>query len=58
LEEKPILVFMHGFGGSGALFFKIFKSLMERFCLIMIDIVGMGGSSRPSNFEKDSMSPQ
>mmetsp|Transcript_1625 Transcript_1625/g.2877 ORF Transcript_1625/g.2877 Transcript_1625/m.2877 type:complete len:214 (-) Transcript_1625:401-1042(-) len=49
---------MHGFAGSGALFFKILKQLTDHFCLVLIDIVGMGGSSRPENFDKHTFSPQ
>jgi pimeloyl-ACP methyl ester carboxylesterase len=49
---------MHGYAGSGALFFKIIKRLSEEFCLILIDIVGMGGSSRPPNFDKNKFTPQ
>lgn len=52
LEKKPILVMLHGFAGSGTLFFKVFQKLSEHFVLIMIDNIGMGGSSRPENFKK------
>ena len=50
-NTKPVLVLMHGYGGSGALFFKIIKALTEHFFLILVDIIGMGGSSRPDNFK-------
>lgn len=35
--------------GSGALFYEIYKPLYEHFCVIFIDLVGMGASSRPRN---------
>ncbi len=38
---------VHGYGGSSLMFYKIMKPLKERYRLIMIDIVGMGASSRP-----------
>ena len=43
---------MHGYGGSGIFFFKIMKPLIESgfLHLILIDIIGMGASSRP-NFD-------
>ena len=50
---KPILVLVHGYAGSGALFYKIMKYLSEKFVFILIDILGMGGSSRPDNYQKN-----
>ena len=57
-EKKPILVLLHGFAGSGTLFFKVFKKLSEHFVLITIDNIGMGGSTRPENFNKGGFGPQ
>ena len=37
----------HGYNGSVTLFYKSIKSLSEKFYLILFDIIGMGGSSRP-----------
>ena len=48
-QTKPVLVLMHGYGGSGALFYRILKSLSEHFCVITIDIPGMGASARPND---------
>ena len=56
-ESKPLLIFLHGFGGSGALYYKLFDHLMKHFVLITIDMVGMGGSSRPMNFDKKTLDP-
>ena len=56
LDLKPKLVFMHGFQGSGALFFELFKPLQQHFHCYFVDIVGMGCSSRPS-YDKNQ-SPQ
>jgi pimeloyl-ACP methyl ester carboxylesterase len=39
---------MHGYGGSGIMFYKIMKPLAENFHLILIDVIGMGASSRPA----------
>ena len=44
---KPVLVLIHGFAGSSALFYKIMRGLAEHFYVIMFDIIGMGSSSRP-----------
>lgn len=38
---------MHGYGGSGFCFSLILKDLAKHFHIIAIDILGMGGSSRP-----------
>ena len=45
--NKPSMVLVHGFGGSGTLFYKQLKGLAENFHVIVIDIIGMGSSSRP-----------
>ena len=41
------MVLVHGFGGSGSLYYKVIKGLAENFYVIVIDLVGMGSSSRP-----------
>ena len=46
-SSKPMLVIMHGYGASALIFWKILKSLREDYNLILVDILGMGGSSRP-----------
>ena len=45
-EKKPLMVFIHGYGASGALFYPIMKGLSEHYHLILFDIIGMGGSTR------------
>jgi pimeloyl-ACP methyl ester carboxylesterase len=47
------MVLMHGFAGGSALFFPIFKDLVKYFDLILIDNIGMGGSSRPNDFNEN-----
>mmetsp|Transcript_5592 Transcript_5592/g.9612 ORF Transcript_5592/g.9612 Transcript_5592/m.9612 type:complete len:227 (+) Transcript_5592:76-756(+) len=57
-QDKPKLVWIHGYASSGPLFFKIIKQLIEHFCVIFIDMLGMGGSSRPEDFFKDKFTPE
>ena len=38
--NKPTLVYCHGYGGSGALFFNLIKSLITKFYVIYIDMPG------------------
>jgi pimeloyl-ACP methyl ester carboxylesterase len=45
--DLPVLVLIHGYGGSGALFYKALSGLAPHFRTLCIDIVGMGASSRP-----------
>ena len=45
--NKQTLVLVHGYGGSGTLFYKVIKGLTENFYVIVIDLIGMGSSSRP-----------
>ena len=56
--DKPTLVLCHGYGGSGPLFFKVIAPLIEKFHLILIDIIGMGGSSRPKDYKEHKFTPQ
>ena len=51
--SSPKLVFLHGYCGSGSLFFKIFKPLSEHVCLIMVDHIGMGCSDHPQDYKRD-----
>ena len=44
---KPVLILIHGYAGSAALFYKVMKALADHFYVIMFDIIGMGSSSRP-----------
>jgi len=41
------IVIIHGYGASSMNFYKVIKPLSENYHLILIDIIGMGGSSRP-----------
>lgn len=43
----PKLVMVHGYGASGALLYKVWKHLQPHFNLYVIDLIGMGSSSRP-----------
>ena len=53
-RSKEKLVLVHGYGGSGVMFWPIIKTIAEHFHLIMVDILGMGGSSRPKVSIKDA----
>ena len=45
--ENPPLVLVHGFGGSGSLYYKNMKNLAKNFYVISLDMIGMGSSARP-----------
>lgn len=45
--NKQTIVLIHGYGASTMNYYKVMKPLSENYHLIMIDIIGMGGSSRP-----------
>ena len=49
-DSKPHIVIVHGYGGSGMIFFKMFKQLAEKFHVYLVDLLGMGRSSR-NDFE-------
>jgi cardiolipin-specific phospholipase len=58
IGTKPILVFMHGYAATCALYFAIFKRLSEKFVIICVDHCGMGTSSRPDGHYKIHQEPQ
>ena len=43
----PKIVLVHGFASGSGFFYLILKALSETFQIYMIDLLGMGGSSRP-----------
>ena len=57
-SNLPKLVVLHGFGSSGGHLFKIYKRLSERFTLYFVDMLGMGASDRPDNFNFASTAEQ
>ena len=46
-KTKPQIILIHGFGGSALIFFRLFKQLKDKYHVILIDLLGMGWSSRP-----------
>ena len=54
-EDKPTLVMIHGFGAAGVMFFALFKSLLEHFRIVTVDLLGFGGSSRVQISDEVSM---
>jgi abhydrolase domain-containing protein 5 len=58
-RTKPKLVLIHGYGASSVAFWKIVETLSENYHLIMIDIIGMGASSRPVfEFDDNNMADE
>ena len=45
--DKPILVLVHGYGGTGTEFYYLFPLLSLNFRVIVFDLIGCGSSSRP-----------
>lgn len=50
-SQKPVLVIMHGYGGSGSVFYNVLEYLTPHFCVIFVDLTGMGGSSRVNDID-------
>lgn len=46
----PPLILLHGYCGASMIFYKLLKRLSEKYYIIMIDLLGMGRSSRPRFF--------
>lgn len=49
----PKIVMIHGFGGGGAVFFKMIHHLSRFFEVITVDLLGMGASGRPDYTQMD-----
>ena len=50
---------IHGYGQASALFFPILGILSRYFDIFLVDVVGMGCSSRPTDFELgDAATPE
>ena len=47
------MIMIHGFAGSGALFYKMAAHLKEHFRVMTIDLLGMGCSGRPNYLAGD-----
>ena len=48
--EKPPLVMLHGYCGGGVVFYKLLNELTPNYHVYMVDLLGMGQSSRPPFF--------
>jgi len=46
-EKNPPIVFLHGYCGAGMIYFKIVKDFAEHYRVYILDLLGMGHSSRP-----------
>ena len=46
--HKPLVILLHGYGGSGICYFTIVKELAEKYDLMLVDLLGMGRSCRPT----------
>ena len=46
-KSNPQIVLIHGFEASSMIFFKMFQRLKKNYHVILIDLLGMGCSSRP-----------
>jgi cardiolipin-specific phospholipase len=50
MKTKPKLLMIHGYGGTGAVFYQAVKHLRPHFRITTIDLLGMGASGRPQTF--------
>jgi len=46
--QKPPFLLLHGYCGGGAVYYKMLPSLVQNYCVYLMDFLGMGRSSRPS----------
>ena len=49
-QNKPKLVMLFGFGAASPFFYSYLGPLMDRFCVILHDIIGTGASSLPYKY--------
>ena len=50
-EDLPTLVMVHGYMAGGMQFCKMMTYLRDYFHVITIDLLGMGSSGRPQDFQ-------
>ena len=48
VKNKPKMLLIHGFGGCGPMFYRILGHLSKSFRVTTFDMLGLGGSGRPS----------
>ena len=46
-QGKETILLVHGYGGSGMIFYLLLKELSEKYHVVMMDLLGMGRSARP-----------
>ena len=54
-KQKPVLVLVHGYTACSGLYYTLFKRLSKYFRFVVIDQIGSGLSSRPSNCDFKKM---
>ncbi|MEM8612161.1 MAG: alpha/beta hydrolase [Cyanobacteria bacterium P01_H01_bin.105] len=47
VQNKPVLLFLHGFLGESSLWCSLIERLADRYRCIALDLLGFGGSSKP-----------
>jgi len=55
IQNKEVIVLVHGYGGSGLLFHRTLKELSAKYKVYCLDLLGMGLSSRPEFKIKDTL---
>ena len=50
--EKPLLIILAGYGSTGIFYYSCFESLSQHFRIVLVDLIGMGLSSRPTDFNQ------
>jgi len=47
LDNREVLVLIHGYGGTSIMYYKMLKEISDKYQVYCIDLLGMGLSSRP-----------
>ena len=55
---KQKLVLLHGYGQASALFYPVLLDLSKYFDIFLVDVVGMGCSARPTDFDSWAKTPE
>lgn len=51
-------MFLHGYAAASCIYFSLFPYVHDAFCTIFVDIIGMGSSSRPDDFDRENFTPE
>ncbi len=57
-EDLPTLVFLHGFTGNTTTWYETIEQLIDKYRIVLIDMIGHGQTTSPTSHERFAMEQQ